>query len=54
MILEAGGYVKFIYNGVSNECQEFILFLHSTFMTNLGLIRRYGQNIEQFYLQAHR
>ncbi len=49
VILEAGDYVQFTYNGPRNELQEFILLLYGTCMPTLGLTRRQGQDIERFY-----
>lgn len=49
VLLEAGDYVQFTYNGPRNELQEFILLLYGTCMPTLGLTRRQGQDIERFY-----
>ncbi len=49
VLLEAGNYVQFTYNGPRTELQEFILLLYSTCMPTLGLTRRQGQDIERFY-----
>ncbi|MCH9297568.1 MDR efflux pump AcrAB transcriptional activator RobA [Pantoea allii] len=48
VILEAGDYVQFNYNGPRVELQEFILLLYGTCMPTLGLTRRMGQDIERF------
>lgn len=49
VLLEAGDYVQFTYEGPRTELQEFILLLYGTSMPTLGLTRRYGQDIERFY-----
>lgn len=49
VLLEAGDYVQFTYNGPRNELQDFILLLYGTCMPTLGLTRRQGQDIERFY-----
>ena len=49
VILEAGDYVQFTYNGPRNELQEFILLLYGTCMPMMELTRRQGQDIERFY-----
>jgi len=49
VILEAGDYVQFTYNGPRVNLQEFILLLYGTCMPTLGLTRRQGQDIERFY-----
>lgn len=49
VLLEAGDYVQFTYNGPRDELQEFILLLYGTCMPTLGLTRRQGQDIERFY-----
>ena len=49
VLLEAGDYVQFAYNGPRSELQEFILLLYGTCMPTLGLTRRQGQDIERFY-----
>ncbi|MCG7389207.1 MULTISPECIES: MDR efflux pump AcrAB transcriptional activator RobA [Pantoea] len=48
VLLEAGDYVQFTYNGPRNELQDFILLLYGTCMPTLGLTRRQGQDIERF------
>ncbi|THB85239.1 MDR efflux pump AcrAB transcriptional activator RobA [Pantoea allii] len=49
VILEAGDYVQFTFNGPRVNLQEFILLLYGTCMPTLGLTRREGQDIERFY-----
>lgn len=49
VILEAGDYVQFTYNGPRSALQEFILLLYGTCMPTLGLVRRQGQDIERFF-----
>ncbi len=49
VLLEAGEYVQFNYNGPTSELQEFILLIYGTCMPTLGLTRRQGQDIERFY-----
>ncbi len=49
VILEAGDYVQFSYQGPRTALQEFILLLYGTCMPTLGLVRRQGQDIERFY-----
>ena len=49
VILEAGDYVQFTFNGPRVNLQEFILLLYGTCMPTLGLTRRAGQDIERFY-----
>lgn len=49
VILEAGDYVQFVYDGPRDGLQEFILLLYGTCMPTLGLTRREGQDIERFY-----
>lgn len=49
VLLEAGEYVQFNYDGPTSELQEFILLIYGTCMPTLGLTRRQGQDIERFY-----
>jgi AraC family transcriptional activator of mar-sox-rob regulon len=49
VIVEAGDYVQFTYNGARSALGEFILLLYGTCMPTLGLVRRQGQDIERFY-----
>ncbi|WP_437614363.1 MDR efflux pump AcrAB transcriptional activator RobA [Erwinia sp. V71] len=49
VLLEAGDYVQFTYDGPTSELQEFILLIYGTCMPTLGLTRRQGQDIERFH-----
>ncbi len=49
VLLEAGDYVQFSYQGLRSGLQEFILLLYGTCMPTLDLTRRQGQDIERFH-----
>lgn len=49
VMLGAGDYVQFNYQGPRRALQDFILLLYGTCMPTLGLVRREGQDIERFY-----
>ncbi|URQ61437.1 MDR efflux pump AcrAB transcriptional activator RobA [Pantoea alhagi] len=49
VLLEAGDYVQFNYEGPRSQLQDFILMLYGTCMPTLQLTRRQGQDIERFY-----
>jgi len=49
VLLEAGDYVQFTYQGPTADLQEFILLIYGTCMPMLGLTRRQGQDIECFH-----
>ncbi|MFS2222919.1 MDR efflux pump AcrAB transcriptional activator RobA [Pantoea sp. B65] len=49
VLLEAGEYVQFSYQGPTGDLQEFILLIYGTCMPTLGLTRRQGQDIERFH-----
>ena len=49
VLLEAGDYVQFTYNGPRNELQEFILLLYGTCMPTLGLMFFKGTATAEIY-----
>ncbi|MEM6160301.1 MDR efflux pump AcrAB transcriptional activator RobA [Erwinia sp. P6884] len=49
VLLEAGEYAQFTYEGPRSSLQEFILLIYGTCMPTLQLTRRHGQDIERFY-----
>lgn len=51
VILEAGDYVMFVYEGPGSGLQDFILMVYGTCMPMLNLTRRKGQDIERFFPQ---
>ncbi|WJY16575.1 MDR efflux pump AcrAB transcriptional activator RobA [Pectobacteriaceae bacterium CE90] len=48
ILLEAGDYVQFTYEGPCKNLQKFIHLIYGTCMPALHLTRRHGQDIERF------
>ncbi|NDL65833.1 helix-turn-helix domain-containing protein [Acerihabitans arboris] len=51
VVIKRGIYAQFTYNGTAEGLQDFIILIYGTAMSNLGLTRRQGQDIEIFYPQ---
>ncbi len=49
VVLEAGDYVQFNYEGPRSGLLDFILLIYGTCMPTLQLTRRRGQDIERFF-----
>ncbi|GLW36127.1 RobA family efflux pump transcriptional activator [Pectobacterium carotovorum subsp. carotovorum] len=51
IVLNEGSYIQFNYFGRMEEFQSFILAVNQYHLPKLGVIRRKGVDIEQYYLQ---
>ncbi len=52
IVIEAGTYAQFIYEGAVEGLQDFIILIYDTAMSTLGLTRRQGYDIEIFHPPA--